>query len=101
MHTPGPWETTEDGWIYPANYTKMANPNKYECSLAKVFGVSDRARANAHLVAQAPEMKHWLEQTAHMLYTMEITGQATEGARWLHQHIKETLAKAEGRELPQ
>jgi hypothetical protein len=62
LHTPGPWETTRDGWIYPADYAERVSANKFDAALAKAYGVSDQARANADLIAAAPELLDALQQ---------------------------------------
>lgn len=62
-HTKGPWRTV-DGWIYPADYVDRVGSNKYEAAIAKAYGVSDTAAANARLIAASPELLQALENIA-------------------------------------
>lgn len=91
-HTPGPWDTTEDGWIYPTNWTENINLTLYEQAIAKVYGVSDRSEANARLIAAAPELLKTLKDVKYCI----LNGSWPALDRAL-ETIEAATAKAEGR----
>lgn len=60
-HTPAPWhihgtEKNESGASYLRIDAKVENEDRYVGNLAHVFGNDDESKANARLIAVAPEM---------------------------------------------
>lgn len=102
-HTPGPWKTTHDGWIYP-EAIEQQRESKYLYAVGKAYGVTERAEANAVLIAAAPEMLEALVDLVHLaevLNSRQHAGLPITPVMWstLFQRTNEaraTIAKAKG-----
>lgn len=80
-HTPGPWVVTVDGGsaiIKEVNGTGSAG---YRCTICQISErseyLTDRDKANAHLIAAAPEMLEALEDLVkdmQSIYASEYRG---------------------------
>lgn len=64
-HTPGPWFHDGGPWIYGPHHPQSKHGNKRICigevCSAHADKLDDEAKANAHLIATAPEMLAMLE----------------------------------------
>jgi hypothetical protein len=88
-HTPGPWVAD----IKADGFTEVWN-NDYSMFIAKRHPMNDRdeAKANAALIASAPDLLESLEQVADYL----SSGVPVYAGSLLHEEIRAAIAKARG-----
>jgi hypothetical protein len=92
-HTPGPWKVTDDSEIgRPDRLFISFNDGEFDFDLAEINSEhADDARANARLIAAAPEMLQCLYKLREQLEV--IIGDNTA----LIAMVNRTIAMAEGR----
>lgn len=99
-HTPGPWHTTNQ--LNPNGNRLITNAHGY---IATVPGwevdAPDEAKANARLIAAAPDMKSELEGFANIFQAFlrkEINKEEAWAELWAHYEKRAAIAKATGKE---
>lgn len=89
--TPGPWEVKEEGekwlWVGPASWVKRI------CRVVLYNGTEREDKANAHLIAAAPDLYDALERAEYMLRQY---GMRPEFYREVASEARSALAKARG-----
>ena len=95
-YTPGPWTVDEshiDGAIN-AGKRHVALANFYNCHDEEVRVTRDQQKANAHLIAAAPEMLEALKKAVDALELADDSG--TPGLRKIIAEADAAIRKAEG-----
>lgn len=99
-HTPGPWRVTK------STYERMVSadsPNG-RVELATIHGAAEYAplpaKANACLIAAAPDLLEALKAAARFIYPDIGRGPAVDGWQNTIALVEDVLAKAEGRVQP-
>lgn len=87
-HTPGPWRVGDAA-------VTVFGPKIVGPAPAETIATSIRNRANAHLIAAAPEMLDALEHAAIVLKARGDTGKDI-GAMFTYLHVNNVLKKARG-----
>ena len=89
-HTPGPWEATEMGVIAQVC---TSHGNFYTCALIDPDNNEDKA--NAMLIAAAPEMLQALKHALDFIHSLPYEHSNCPSTK-LQDELFDTIAKAEG-----
>jgi len=99
-YTPGPWKMTDVRKYRDEAFFEVSS-NASIFWLAKVGAPDDdfeQAKANAHLIAAAPEMYELLKEQIECYNQMPMSDLNYAGIEWIRR-ARKVLAKAEGREV--
>lgn len=92
-HTPGPWKITEHN-----EFSYIVQDRKKGITICCAGGTkSFQVKANALLIAAAPEMLEALKAALYYIEEEVIEEQSTANTDMLEAKIKALIAKAEGR----
>lgn len=89
-HTAGPWIVT--------NHNEICADNDHESFIAEVFDETDEWRANARLIAAAPELLSALDELLTQTVDMDLAYgiELTEGEQEAREHALSAIEKACG-----
>lgn len=100
-HTPGPWrfangDRFNGGWQEPSEcqYLVLAEKETIIASFWDSHGWGDEAKANAHLIAAAPEL---LAACRLALKVLEQSGMITRELLDADRELRDAIAKADGK----
>lgn len=100
-HTPGPWKVFNGTDVFPDDGDKEATRYIADCDMASAAFISgEEARANARLIAAAPDLLETLKGMVGMYVELVESGDA---GFWDAEKVTEVIAarsaiaKAEGR----
>jgi hypothetical protein len=94
-HTPGPWYVEERN---PAEYDITTGEDGDDVALVRTDHFLDNGKANARLIAAAPELLNQCYATLRQLEQVYIKGDPkTEGLCLSIRGLKGVISKAEGR----
>jgi hypothetical protein len=104
-HTPGPWAIEDKGPVsgkFTIPIFATIRPGE-RWSVAHVNGVDSEAKANARLIAAAPEL--YVNLSGLLAWLDSAKRQDAEAWKWLPDEVylkstRAALAKAEGKEMP-
>ena len=102
LHTPGPWHLAGNyNWDFKGGYLgeiHAANGDKIYAGPANFHSLRgatrEQAKANAQLIASAPELLAALEGC--LRFMNEEAGHVIEKTGYARQHAREAIAKAKG-----
>ena len=97
MYTKGPWTIARHTSGQPQIETEQVKTTfgKNRVIALVYQGLIDsESEANAKLIASAPEL---LEACKTARFSLELTGEADRGLKWLWNELNKAIAKAEGK----
>ena len=99
-HTPGPWYAVDNGHYIDIKISDdIYAPSVADVSASKFLEGGDNSKANASLIAAAPDLLEALKAARIdilTLYSLSASGMAEPAEEWVSE-IDAAIAKAEGR----